>query len=36
VPSSSVEVLFFDIAKSDWASDGALYSDKPPAAKNSP
>lgn len=30
VPSSSVEVLFFDIAKSDWASDGTLFSDKNP------
>ena len=28
----SVDVLFFDIAKEDWATGGKLWSD-PPAAK---
>lgn len=34
VPASAVEVLLFDIARSNWAVAGQLYSDKdgvPPA-----
>lgn len=28
VPAASVEVLLFDIKKSDWATGGELWSDK--------
>ncbi|GAP35222.1 4-oxalocrotonate tautomerase [Piscinibacter sakaiensis] len=27
----SVDILFFDIARQDWASGGVLWSDRPPA-----
>jgi 4-oxalocrotonate tautomerase len=30
VPASAVEVLFYDIAKHDWAVAGSLCSDPPP------
>jgi 4-oxalocrotonate tautomerase len=30
--ASGVDVLFFDIAKQDWATGGVLWSDKAPAA----
>ena len=30
--ASGVDVLFYDIAKHDWASGGVLWSDKAPAA----
>lgn len=29
--ADSVDVLFFDIARQDWASGGVLWSDKAPA-----
>ena len=34
---ASVDILFFDIAKQDWASGGTLWSDKaaPPAPTGS-
>jgi len=35
VPASAVEVLFFDIERSDWAVGGRLCSD-PPAAPPAP
>lgn len=34
VPPDSVDVMFFDIARHDWATSGALWSDakpKPPS-----
>jgi 4-oxalocrotonate tautomerase len=30
--ASGVDVLFYDIAKHDWATGGVLWSDKAPAA----
>lgn len=30
--ADSVDVLFFDIARQDWASGGVLWSDKSPPA----
>jgi 4-oxalocrotonate tautomerase len=30
--ADSVEVLFFDIERHDWATAGRLWSDPPPAA----
>lgn len=32
VSAQSVEVLFFDIQRSDWASGGTLCSEQPPPA----
>ncbi len=28
-----VDILFYDIAKSDWATGGVLWSEQPPAPK---
>ena len=28
--ADGVDILFFDIARHDWATGGALWSDKPP------
>jgi 4-oxalocrotonate tautomerase len=29
VPASSVEILFYDIERGDWAAGGKLYSEPP-------
>ena len=31
--ADSVDILFYDIARHDWATGGALWSDKAPAPK---
>jgi 4-oxalocrotonate tautomerase len=29
-PAGSVDILFYDIAKQDWATGGTLWSEMPP------
>lgn len=36
VPASAVEVLFYDIERSDWAVGGTLCSDTPTGPPNPP
>ena len=36
VGADSVDVMFFDIPRHDWASGGVLWSDKKPAAPPKP
>lgn len=34
--ADSVDVLFFDIARQDWATGGVLWSERPPSPHASP
>jgi 4-oxalocrotonate tautomerase len=31
--ADAVDILFYDIARHDWATGGTLWSDRPPAPK---